>query len=171
MDELKWEFFEEKTGKPLYSGHVTPNKIEAFEWAADMAQDLANLYQCGVGYCANEGASGYKYPKRKRKPQPMPEYNEDNPPRLRKPTESVEEYRKAMGWTTTPAEKPKRGRPATGKTTSSAERMRAKRERDANYIAACEYAAGPLSNETLGKEAAEGFKESWIALGRRKGWI
>ena len=32
----------------------------------------------------------------------VPKYGPDNPPRLRKPGESVEEYREAMGWGTTP---------------------------------------------------------------------
>jgi len=63
---LKWDFFKEATGENVYSGHETPNNIDAFDWAADYAQSLANLHQCGIGFSANEGATCYRYPKKKR---------------------------------------------------------------------------------------------------------
>lgn len=63
---LLWDFFKESNGESVYSGHVTANLIECYEWAGEYAQALANTHQCGIGFSANEGATCYRYPKKKR---------------------------------------------------------------------------------------------------------
>lgn len=67
---LHWDFFKEANGENVDNSHTTENTIDAFAWAAEYAQKLANIHQCGIGFSANEGATSYRYPNRKKKGRP-----------------------------------------------------------------------------------------------------
>jgi len=63
---LNWQFFKEENGETVSKGDHLDEKDHGYEWAGKHAEELAELYQCGIGYSANDGATCYRYPKKKR---------------------------------------------------------------------------------------------------------
>ena len=60
-----WMFFQEKDGYTL-ADYASTGLEGEYERAGEYAQTLADKFGVGIGFCLDEGASCYRYPKSKK---------------------------------------------------------------------------------------------------------
>lgn len=127
----------------------------------------------------------------------MKTYGPNNPPRLRRPNETVEQYRSEMGWNNNeelpgiPKPPKPRGRPRKADALSNAERQAAyrRRQKEAGTCPGCgqkiisaadlrkaeEAFYGEHSNEVVDNVRHPLDEElqrlAWLEFGRRNGWL